>query len=379
MTMFEFTITTATQGFHVYKAIWENPVLGEVLKCRREVGNPHDSLAVAIIKLIDGEDTTVGHVPRRISGTCNAFIRRGGTIQCTVIGSRRYNVDLEQGGLEVPCYLRFVISSQEFCKKTETSVCSALLKTITFSLVSPTSKALEPIENQMDPAPVSNSGSVLSSSSPVKEPCSDVTFNKDNQTSSSQPVEVNSIVVEDVACSPPKKRQKKFNEEVIIMGEKLTDAEIQFAQRILKSQFPNINGLQSTLLQSRLQPCTVADLVNENKIQIVFCCGRQHWIVATTVGCETGEVKVYDSIFSSLDKETLRTIMKLFSSGNSMPRVRLSPSQKQTGSNDCGVFAICHAVAIAFGLNPSKLCLQQDRMRAHLVNCFNKELFSPFP
>ena len=65
-------------------------------------------------------------------------------------------------------------------------------------------------------------------------------------------------------------------------------------------------------------------------------------------------VKVYDSIFNSLDKESLHTIMKLFSSGNNKPRVRLSPSQKQKGSNDCGVFG-------------------------HLVNCFNKELFSLFP
>ena len=74
----------------------------EKLNCRHEVENPHNPLVVAVIKLIDGEDMIVGHVPRRISATCNAFIRRGGTIQCSVIGSRRYKVDLIQGGLEVP-------------------------------------------------------------------------------------------------------------------------------------------------------------------------------------------------------------------------------------------------------------------------------------
>ena len=116
------------------------------------------------------------------------------------------------------------------------------------------------------------------------------------------------------------------------MGEKLTDVEINLAQRILKLQFSNLNGLHSTLFQYK--PCTADDQINDNKLQIVFCKDRSHWILATTIGCESGEVKVYDSIFSSLDKESLRTVMKLFSSGNTKPRVRLSPSQKQKGSND---------------------------------------------
>ena len=380
--MFEFIICSAIQGHHVYKAIWENPIIGEELECQREVGNSHDPLAVAVLKQMDGHDTIVGHVPRRISASCNAFIRRGGTIQCTVIGSRRYNVDLIQGGLEVPCKLRFMISSQEFCKKIEISVCAALSTTTTFSSDKSTSMVEEEesterstaVEIKMDETCKSHSEA---ESQPLFEPvpCLDV---EESQTSATltQYVVDNNIVVEEVVCSPPKKRQKKFNEEAIIMGERLTDIEIDFAQRILKSQFPNINGLRSTLLQCK--PCTAADQINENKIQIVFCKDRSHWILATTIGCETGEVKVYDSIFSSLDKESLRSVMKLFSSENNKPRVRLSHSQKQKGSSDCGVFAIAIAVAVAFGLNPSKLQFRQEGMRAHLVNCFTTEVFSLF-
>lgn len=127
----------------MYKAIWENPIIGEELKCQREVGNSHDPLAVAVLKQMDGHDTIVGHISRRISVSCNAFIRRGDIIQCTVIGSRRYNVDLIQGGLEVPCKLKFIISSQEFCKKTEILVCTALSITTTFSLHKSTSMVEE--------------------------------------------------------------------------------------------------------------------------------------------------------------------------------------------------------------------------------------------
>ena len=52
-------------------------------------------------------EEVVGHVPRKISFLCTAFIRRGGTIYCTVQGSRRYSSDLAQGGMEIPCKLTF--------------------------------------------------------------------------------------------------------------------------------------------------------------------------------------------------------------------------------------------------------------------------------
>ena len=49
--------------------------------------------------------------------------------------------------------------------------------------------------------------------------------------------------VEEVICSSPKKRYKGFDEEGIIMGKQLTDLEIDYAQRLLKAQFLNLNGL----------------------------------------------------------------------------------------------------------------------------------------
>ena len=380
--MFSFTISSAVRGFHVYKAIWENPAPGEELGCRREVGNSHDPLSVAVIKQIHEEDTIIGHIPRRISALCNAFIRRGGTIQCTVDGSRRYSADLPQGGLEVPCKLLFQISTEELCKKTERMVCAALCNT-TFSLDSSTSKVHIPegVEGQL---PVVNK-SELCTISAAEHTCNTTNvFERGYEvtTNLNQPILVadNSIpvdTVEEVICSPPKKRHKRFNEESIIMGKQLTDLEIDYAQRLLKSQFPHLNGLQSTLFQQKA--CLAADQVNKNTIQIVFCNNRRHWIVATTVDCNDGEVKVYDSIFSYLDKESLRTVMNLFTTENIKPKIKLLPSQKQKGSDDCGVFVICFAVAIAFGLNPGTLHVRQEEMRTHLVNCFNKEQFSPFP
>ena len=108
-------------------------VPGEELFCRREVGNSHDALSVAVLKEIGRENTIIGHVPQRISALCNIFIRRGGSILCIVDGSRRYSADLPQGRLEVPCKLVFCTGKEELCKKTEKMICDALCGT-TFSL-----------------------------------------------------------------------------------------------------------------------------------------------------------------------------------------------------------------------------------------------------
>ena len=43
-----------------YKPVWDNTVVGENLLCEREVGNHHDTHAVAVKKIIDGNLTVVG-------------------------------------------------------------------------------------------------------------------------------------------------------------------------------------------------------------------------------------------------------------------------------------------------------------------------------
>ena len=58
----------------------------------------------------------IGHLPRKISRACSLFLRRGNEITCHVTGHRRYSVDLPQGGLEVPCILRFEGDTKEIVK-----------------------------------------------------------------------------------------------------------------------------------------------------------------------------------------------------------------------------------------------------------------------
>ena len=97
------------------------------------------------------------------------------------------------------------------------------------------------------------------------------------------------------------------------MGAELCDMEINFAQQLLKSQFPKINGLACTLYQEKKANLTGALI--QNKVQIIYCKARHHWIVGSTFWRCSGEVKAYDSIFNHCDKETESLLSNLFQHG----------------------------------------------------------------
>ena len=95
---------------------------------------------------------------------------------------------------------------------------------------------------------------------------------------------------------PLAKRQRLSDPEIeeLIMSAELSDRHINLAQKILKEQFPNLNGLNSTLLQLKQQKLT-EDMVN-NKLQIIHCSERHHWVTASTVKTAPGVVIVVDSL-----------------------------------------------------------------------------------
>ena len=95
----------------MYESIWA-VAHGERIGCIREPLNANDRYAIALKK--DG--AVIGHLPQKISRICSLFIRRGGTIECIVTGTRRYSSDLPQGGLEIPYSLLFSGEKKEINK-----------------------------------------------------------------------------------------------------------------------------------------------------------------------------------------------------------------------------------------------------------------------
>ena len=255
--MYSFSLTTAVCGFHVYKDVWE-PATDEVLSCKRDVGNSHNTFAVAI----KNSSEVVGHVPRFSSSICSIFIRRGGEIVCRITGTRRYSADLPQGGMEVPCILIFKSQSIKECSKTEhliksgKSVSSEALSAIT---------SIDPCDHERN----------IKQSEGGKEVCACTSTVK---SESSSPIKASHLSADDViemltsdedeAEPPAKKLRCTSDVERVIMGQRLSDIEINFSQRLLKSQFPEINGLQSMLLQDKSH---VSKEPGHNKVQIIHC------------------------------------------------------------------------------------------------------------
>jgi len=160
---------------------------------------------------------------------------------------------------------------------------------------------------------------------------------------------------------------KMSDQEILSMGQELTDAHMNAAQKLILHQFPTYQGLKNTLLKDSIGFWT------NNYIQVLHCRGC-HWITVSTIGCHPGEVDVYDSLYTDVDDNTKCKIEKVF---GSRIKFNLARVRRQAGFTDCGAFAVAFATSLAFGR--SNFMPQQDQLRPHLQRCFEERYIQPFP
>ena len=72
--------------------------------------------------------------------------------------------------------------------------------------------------------------------------------------------------------------------------------------------FPNIAGMPPLVLQ------VCAFQVHSGEFVQIVHVGNNHWCVVSTVGCESGAVYVYDSLYKSLTKELIHLIVSMMHS-----------------------------------------------------------------
>ena len=207
-----------------------------------------------------------------ISAICSIFIKRGGNVMCQVAGARRYSSDLVQGVLEIPCILKFVAANQKEVTKTIRLLESALnIEKVTINFTaspadsgdSPQSSCStmnnnrdvtsgaanhERVEKDEDNSMDKADGRDLSQAS-----CSTLAVSNGGESHRTKDNSMDMMIdLTESTNSPPSKKQKLFDAENIIMGVELTDAEINYGQRLLKEKHPKVNGPRTTLYQCRM-------------------------------------------------------------------------------------------------------------------------------
>ena len=159
-------------------------------------------------------------------------------------------------------------------------------------------------------------------------------------------------------------------------GQLLDDIHIGAAQILIKRQFPEVCGLQNTLLQKsiNLQP-----FQGLNNLQIVHMGDINHWIVISTIGCKRDEIEIYDSLQTTLNLDSETVIAKYLYSKSSHVVMKFVNIALQSGSTECGLYAIAIMTALAFRQDPALLVFDQNSLRTHLGECFEAGNIQLFP
>ena len=101
------------RGYHIYREIWTTQD-GEVLQCKRERSHLSGPFTVAVVR----NRTIVVHMPKKRSALCSVFLRSE-SIECQVMGNKKFSCDIPQGGLEIYTSIYFM-ENQSRSRKLET-------------------------------------------------------------------------------------------------------------------------------------------------------------------------------------------------------------------------------------------------------------------
>ena len=201
-----------------------------------------------------------------------------------------------------------------------------------------------------------------------------------NNVSESAPstdsVSSGSVKFEKVECASPSFKSTLFDcgdLQLTLKNEWLDYIHINYFLKLLRERFPDQNGLCGTDILS-LRSYDTSKL--GNSIFIDNPCGN-HWVTISNIGCEPGEWAIYDSL--SYDCESSITFFQYICPFSDSVSVLKPFAQRQTGSNDCGLFALAFAFALCDKQNPSALCFFQKGFRKHFNSCVQAKEASAFP
>ena len=192
-----------------------------------------------------------------------------------------------------------------------------------------------------------------------------------------------SVRTKSVSLSNNLKRSKPKNSQLLLSNEDqlqiknlemLMDKHMEVSMTLLKMQFPNVNGLEPTVL-SQLARGFSTQVNNDSQVIQIHYNGSLHWVTSTRA-CKDEFVYIYDSysVIDSSGRPRLAASLQLQvaqiyrCASNEMP-ILLPEMSRQCNGVDCGLYAIATATDLCFGNNPAERNYDQSQMRAHLLKC----------
>ena len=107
----------------------------------------------------------------------------------------------------------------------------------------------------------------------------------------------------------------------------------------------------------------------------MYRCRNNHWITASTIGCEIGIVNIHDSLYTDIAQLTRSKVEETFP--DLKRKIIVLLVQKQFGVKDCGLFSLRFATYIAFVNSPESLSVHQfnqKKLREHYLSCLMKQV-----
>lgn len=154
----------------------------------------------------------------------------------------------------------------------------------------------------------------------------------------------------------------------------LTDEIINAAQELLAQQYPSVGGLESVLLQETMafsiQRCDFVQILNIEK---------SRWITVSNIGCDEGEINIFDSMAYSPSSLTAKVVASMLFSKSPSLKFNVMNVTQLLNNCDCGVLAIAFAYDLCSGFDSCDVIYNHVQIRTHHVQCLEVGILSRFP
>ena len=125
------------------------------------------------------------------------------------------------------------------------------------------------------------------------------------------------------------------------------------------------------------------NIINETQSLLKETVSSPEWTAecsaGSTIGCREAEINIYDSLPPATTPHLRNQIAALLATPKTAIKMSYMDTQMQSGTQDCGIFAIAFAVSLANGEQPGAQNITQPQTRKHLMQCLETGNIHTFP